>query len=136
MIREMSEKLPTPESDGDGASLCDGERGSADVLSERLFRIQAETLPHHVWTASPQGLLVWYNSQVYAYTGLKPGALYGEAWITMVHPEDRPRALANWETTTRTGVSQVTEFRLRRYDGEWRWHISRAAPLFDDEGHL
>ena len=71
--------------------------------SEEEFRTLAEAVPHHVWTARPDGLLNWFNPRVYEYAGSGPGELDGEKWGKIVHPDDVPGAVAAWSQAIRTG---------------------------------
>ena len=102
--------------------------------SEAQFRTLAEAMPNHVWTATPDGSLDWFNSQVYAYSGAAPGALDGVGWGAIVHPDDLSAANERWSVALATGEIYEAEFRLRRIDGAWRWHIARAVPLLGDDG--
>src|SRR5690606_31340925 len=49
--------------------------------NDAQFRTLAQVLPSHVWTAGPDGLLDWFNDQVYAYTGARPGKFDGHSWV-------------------------------------------------------
>ena len=104
--------------------------------SETQFRTMAQAMPHHVWTASPDGLLDWFNNQVYAYSGAAKGSLDGTAWAAIVHPDDIEAAGASWAAAVEAGEAYQTEFRLRRADGSWRWHIARAVPVHDEAGKV
>ncbi|MGZ9127322.1 MAG: PAS domain-containing protein, partial [Candidatus Binatia bacterium] len=100
--------------------------------SEVTFRTLAQALPNQVWAASPDGLLDWFNERVYAYSGAQPGELDGGRWTSIVHPEDIPAAGSNWLTAIASGSVYEVEFRLRQANGEYRWHLARALPIFDD----
>ena len=104
--------------------------------SETLFRRVAETMPNHVWTSPTDGLLDWFNSRVYEYSGARPGELDGQGWASIVHPDDLAVAAAAWTERLLSGEDYEVEFRLRRSDGTYRWHIARAVPLFDAEGRI
>lgn len=104
--------------------------------SESRFRTLSQSMPNHVWTATPDGLLDWFNEQIYAFSGSEPGALDGEGWVSMVHPDDVASASAAWENARRDAVPYETEFRLRRADGAYRWHIARAVPARDETGEI
>jgi len=103
---------------------------------EEQFETVAEAMPGHVWTATPAGLLDWFNSRVYQYTGEVPGTLDGVAWTRVVHPDDLADASARWSNALASGQDYETEFRLRRNDGAHRWHLSRAVPIRDAGGKL
>jgi PAS domain S-box-containing protein len=115
------------------------ERVRAEIVlraSEAQFRTLAQALPNHVWTALPSGELDWFNDQVYAYSGHKPGQLDGPGWTAMVHPDDLPSAASRWAEALASGDDYQTEFRLHRYDGVWRWHLARAVAQRDSAGRV
>ena len=115
------------------------ERAQAQAAvrdSEAQFSMLAQALPNQVWTFRPDGTLDWCNERSYAYAGLAPGALDGELWAGLVHPDDRPEAVARWEAARAAGTVYEAEFRLRRADGSHRWHIARAVPLRDKDGAI
>jgi PAS domain S-box-containing protein len=104
--------------------------------SEETFRQFAQAMPNQVWSADPAGQLDWFNEQVYAYSGAAPGALDGDRWTSIVHPQDVPQAAANWSAALRSGSIYEAEFRVRRADGVWRWHIARALPIHGAGGEV
>ncbi|MGE0658901.1 MAG: PAS domain-containing protein [Reyranellaceae bacterium] len=104
--------------------------------SEQRFRTLAESMPNHAWTALPDGNLDWFNERVYEYSGAAPGSLDGSNWAQIVHPDDVPEAAAVWAEALASGRSYQTEFRIRRRDGLFRWHIARAAPVRDADGNI
>jgi PAS domain S-box-containing protein len=104
--------------------------------SEEEFRTLAEAVPHHVWTARPDGSLNWFNPRVYQYAGAGVGDLDGEEWSRLVHPEDVPGAVAAWVHAIQTGDAYEIEFRLRRADGAFRWFLARAVPVRDEKGEI
>jgi PAS domain S-box-containing protein len=104
--------------------------------SETQFRTFASAMPNHVWSASPDGNLDWFNEQVYAYTGTDEYTLHGDRWGDVVHPDDRDRAIAAWQGALTAGIVYEVEFRIRRSDGVYRWHLVRAVPIRDGAGHV
>ena len=66
--------------------------------SEEQFRIFAEAMPNHVWSAQPNGALDWFNSRVYEYSGAAQGELDGQGWAKIVHPDDAAAAAEKWAT--------------------------------------
>ena len=93
-------------------------------------------MPNHVWTATPDGLLNWFNQQVYAYSGAEPGTLDGANWARIVHPDDLPAAIERWSAALTSHHTYETSFRLQRADGAWRWHITRAVPIHGMFGEI
>ncbi|CAN5342936.1 PAS domain S-box protein [soil metagenome] len=104
--------------------------------SEEEFRTLAEALPHHVWTARPDGRLTWFNPRVYEYAGAPIGELDGNEWGKIVHPADLEGAVAAWAHAVEAGDAYAVEFRLRRADGAYRWFLGRAVPARDENGAI
>jgi two-component system, sensor histidine kinase and response regulator len=104
--------------------------------SERRFRTLTEALPHMVWTAEPDGAPDYMNARNTEYTGLTPEQLRGGGWRSTIHPEDVARVLELWTRSTATGELFEAEYRLRRADGAFRWHLSRVLALRDDSGRI
>ena len=104
--------------------------------SEMQFRTMAQAMPNHVWTASPDGMLDWLNDQTALYSGLEQDGLTGIGWTGIVHHDDLDDAGLKWGTALTSGQPYQAEFRLRRFDGEWRWHIARAQPIRDKVGEV
>src|SRR5579864_9033271 len=52
----------------------------------------AESIPHIVWMAGPDGATEYFNRRGTEYTGLPADANYDWAWVQLVHPDDAERA--------------------------------------------
>jgi PAS domain S-box-containing protein len=102
--------------------------------SENSFRTLAQTMPSQVWTSGADGVVDWFNQQVYLYTGTPHGQLDRERWRQLVHQDDRDAATPLWQAAVASGQTYETEFRVRRADGAWRWHLVRALPIIDEHG--
>ena len=104
--------------------------------SERYYRFLAESIPQHVWTATPDGALDYVNRQVSDYSGLGD-ELLDTGWQKIVHPDDLAESLERWRHSLATGETYEVEFRLRgSKEGEYRWHLGRAHPMRDAEGRI
>lgn len=104
--------------------------------SEAKFRLLAQSMPNHVWTARADGKPDWFNERVYDFAGLNKGELDSENWLSLVHPDDRERTLEAWQSAVANGHLYKCEFRLRRRDGVYRWHIVRAVPIRNKAGSI
>lgn len=109
---------------------------AAVAESEARFRAFAEAVPNQVWSAAPDGRLDWANQRTFDFDGQDLERLMANGWEQQVHPDDLHQAVDAWARAIDTGEPYVTEFRLCRADGEYRWHIARAIALFDDEGRV
>ncbi|SDF60137.1 MULTISPECIES: PAS domain-containing protein [unclassified Duganella] len=101
--------------------------------AEKSFRTLAQSMPIQVWTSNADGVVEWFNDQVYRYTGSE-APLDRERWRQMVHAEDRDAATEQWYAAIGAGKTFEAEFRIRRADGAWRWHLVRALPIMDEQG--
>ncbi len=96
----------------------------------------AESLPHIVFTASADGATTYFNKRGTEYTGLPAETNYGWNWLTLVHPDDVGRAEHAWKHAVATGTEFDCEYRVRRHDGAFRWHVVRAVPLRNEDGDI
>jgi PAS domain S-box-containing protein len=93
------------------------------------YRLDFETIPHIVWAAGPRGDLEFCNSWGCEYFGLSLAQLAEKGWRAVLHAEDLEECLQRWEWALRSGRMFDVGCRLRRADGEYRWHRARALPL-------
>jgi PAS domain S-box-containing protein len=95
-----------------------------------------ECIPQVVWVNLPDGTVEYLNRQCLDYFGLSAQQMWGWDWRQGVHPDDLPRTLAATARTMSTGEPLEVEYRLRRHDGQYRWHIGRASALRDRGGRV
>ena len=110
----------------------------AELLRQRElhYRTLAEAIPQLVWTCLPNGECDFLSKQWVAYTGIPEELQLGTAWLTRLHPDDVAPTLAVWRAAV-TGIADYDiEFRLRRYDGKYRWFQVRGVPMPDSEGRI
>ena len=111
-----------------------GERPPAPTGPD--FELIAESIPHIVWTASSDGATTYVNHQGTDYTGCPRDGDHDREWVDFVHPDDTGRAGQGWEQATRMATPYQFEYRLRRYDGVFRWHAFRVLPVRDERGQV
>lgn len=103
---------------------------------EEQFRFITNTIPQIVWTTDPYGVTDYVNQRWTDYTGLSiEGALQNE-WQHLIHPEDLPAVQAFWTEACKTAGVYEIEYRLRRFDGEFRWHLVKGLPMRDSQGQV
>lgn len=104
--------------------------------SEEAHRFLSESVPAQVWTARPDGQLDHVNRQVLEYFDTTSDEMLGAGWQAVIHPLDLPHCLERWTASLTSGEPYEVEFRLRRADGEYRWHIARARALRGRDGEI
>ena len=96
----------------------------------------ADSVPNQVWTATTDGKLDYVNARILEYFGREYDEMIGQGWQNVIHPDDLPGVLETWSRSLATGEPYEVEFRLRRVDGDYHWHIGRAMPERDAQGHI
>jgi PAS domain S-box-containing protein len=96
-------------------------------LDARL-RVLTETAPLITYTTDAAGKVTYVSPQWYRFTGQPPTADLTAIWPLLIHPDDRLRVLYEAEAGRRAGAGWNFEYRLRRYDGMYRWMLSRSLP--------
>jgi PAS domain S-box-containing protein len=106
--------------------------------SEENFRAFAEAMPQIAFIADGKGNVFYYNQRHFDYFGVRPGETEAWAWAEkqIHHPDDLERTIATWKKALETGEPYEIEYRLRRYDGTFRWHLGRALPQRDSSGTI
>jgi two-component system CheB/CheR fusion protein len=100
------------------------------------FKFVTDFMPQMVWATQPDGYHDFFNKQWYDFTGLDFEQTKNKGWSLILHPEDYDRAWKVWEHSLKTGKTYEIEYRMRRWDGEYRWFLARALPLRDTEGNI
>jgi PAS domain S-box-containing protein len=98
------------------------------------FRTLTQAIPNQVWTATPQGDLDWANERTVTYCGTADFTKGEGSWLALVHPGDAERAAARWSAALSSREVYEVEFRIRRADGAYRWHLVRAIAEQDASG--
>jgi PAS domain S-box-containing protein len=105
--------------------------------SERTLRELTETIPQMLWSAEADGAIDYCNQRVLDYTGLPAKQIHGAGWMKAVHIDDNEKMAQAWTYAVSTGEPFQYEFRcLRAADHAYRWCISSALPLRDQEGRV
>jgi len=114
-----------------------GETLRAELRStSKHIRSVLDSMPQMVFTASPRGSVDYVNTQWIEFTGLAFEELEGSGWNQVVHSDDQQANLRVWKESIDIGKPFECEYRLRRADGRYRWHISRAVALSGDDGRI
>ncbi|MBV8528932.1 MAG: PAS domain-containing protein [Candidatus Dormibacteraeota bacterium] len=122
------------------ASAARPHRGPLDSHTAPVdFREVAESIPHIVWVADPDGATRYINRQGTTYAGAEAcggGRVRCISWTKLVHPDDARWTRTAWSEATRAAAPYQADLRLRRRDGKYRWHSCRALPHRDAAGNV
>ena len=113
------------------------EHALAEVReSEEQFRTMLATLPTLAWRTTADGYAEFFSQGWHDYTGLSLEEARGGGWTAAFHPDDLETLSARWMEIVASEKPSAVEARFRRHDGEFRWHLMRSAPLFNDQGKV
>jgi PAS domain S-box-containing protein len=102
--------------------------------SEERFRALVEASSQIVWTADGAGNIIEDSPSWRAFTGQTFEQRRGSGWLNAYHPNDHKRVQMQWEDAIARKKPLEAQYRLRRYDGQWRWTLVRAVPLLSVDG--
>jgi PAS domain S-box-containing protein len=86
-----------------------------------------ETIPALVVCALSDGAVEFVNRAWQEYTGYSPKKLNDSGWRSIIHADDLPRFVDEWNIALSAGRSFETEARIKRSDGQYRWFLIKKA---------
>jgi len=102
--------------------------------SEKRFRLLADSSPSLIWMSGTEKLCTFFNQGWLKFTGRSMKQELGDAWLSGVHPDDRERCFHLYAASFDARVDFEMEYRLRRFDGEYRWLVDIGVPRFESDG--
>ena len=104
--------------------------------SENQLLNLANSIPQLAWTADSKGEIYWYNQQWYDYTGTTLETMKGWGWQSVHHPDLVEEVTARFKKAVREGIPYEQTFLLRGKDMQYRWFLTRAVPLMDENKNV
>ncbi|OGX84946.1 hypothetical protein BEN48_15415 [Hymenobacter glacialis] len=95
-----------------------------------------QSMPVMVWTTRPDGWAEYFNPRWTEFTGRTLADTLGEGWVADLHPDDIASTTARWNAARQHGTSYQVEYRMRRHDGRYRWHLARGVPRLGPDGQI
>jgi PAS domain S-box-containing protein len=113
------------------------ERSTREIQeSERQLRQLTEAIPQQIWRAAPDGTVEYCNRPLIDYLGKSAPVLQGDAFLDILHSEDRALFRQGWRAALESGSKFETEVRVRSAGGSHRWFLVRAVPQYTAEKSL
>lgn len=105
--------------------------------SEIELRRFMDSMPQMAFIANEKGDITYFNKPWYDYTkGMEGAEGWGWKDKPFHHPDDLEMTVSRWTHSLQTGEPYEIEYRLRRFDGVYRWHLGRATPIRDGFGKI
>jgi PAS domain S-box-containing protein len=122
-----------------------GIHSNIDALKETEHALQMreyelvgiiETIPSMLWSTWPSGEPNHLSQRILDFFGATFEEFVNRGWESFIHPDDREEAAKAFFQAIETGESYSAVNRLRRADGEYRWHQTMGEPLRDSHGKI
>lgn len=104
--------------------------------SENLFRVTADTAPVLIWITGTDKRCNWLNKPWLDFTGKTLEQALNDNWGEGIHPLDKERLLEIYNSSFDARKPFSMEYRLRRYDGAYRWILDNGIPRFAPGGEF
>jgi PAS domain S-box-containing protein len=105
-------------------------------VGEYKLRQIIDTVPGLIWSMGPDGEPTHVGQRLLDYSGMRFEDFRQAGWKAFVHPDDFPEAERAYHQAIQSETSYRGLIRLRRADGEFRWHLARCEPLRDRHGRI
>ncbi len=113
------------------------EKNSALRESERKYRHLIENSHDIIYILTRDGLFSFVSNAWTTLLGHPISEVLGRSFQEFIHPDDLPACLDWFKQLIGTGqVLKNIEYRVRHYDGSWRWHRTEGLPLTDPSGRV
>ena len=83
-----------------------------------------------VWVADANGARTFFNRMWLQFTGRRSAEELSDTWMVSLHPDDRRHCLSTYSIALRNRRRFRIEYRMKRYDGNYRWILETGAPRF------
>lgn len=97
------------------------------------FRLFADFVPLMMWRSDEQGRTIHHNECWLEFTGRTLEEELTDGWRRGLHPDDFERHARTVDEAVAARMPFTVEFRLRRYDGAYRWLLDTGRPLVEDD---
>ena len=104
--------------------------------SEQRYRTLVDNISAVVWLTDANGAITADNPSWTAFTGQSFEECRGFGWLQAIHPDDRAHTSERWNAAVRNLETYEVEYRLRRWDGEYRYVVARGAPVLTPDGQV
>ncbi len=105
--------------------------------SEERFHTLADNAPMHIFIIEPnkQASISYWNKNWLNYTGQTIEEALGRAWEGLIHPDEMQGIMDIYLPAFEKRQPYIlNSIRIKRYDGEYRWHKIKANPRYLPNG--
>ena len=111
-------------------------RAEAAAREHEAERAIVSEAPVMIWRSGVDKGCDFFNPWWLTFTGRTLAQELGDGWAEGVHPDDLDACLASYAAAFDARVPFRLEYRLRRFDGEYRWVLDIGTPRYDSTGQF
>lgn len=104
--------------------------------SESRFRTMTNSAPMLVWMNDSEKRSMYFNQTWLDFTGRTVEEESGEGWMENIHKDDIEKVRKTSSAVFAARGDFEMEYRMRRFDGEYRWVLDKGVPLFTHSGNF
>ncbi|HTC00474.1 MAG TPA: PAS domain S-box protein [Ferruginibacter sp.] len=104
--------------------------------SEQRFKVVADTAPVMIWMSGIDKLFYFFNKGWLDFTGRTLEQEQGNGWAAGVHPDDYQKCLDIYVSCFDARKEFYMEYRLKRYDGQYKWISDKGVPRYSTDGEF
>jgi PAS domain S-box-containing protein len=108
----------------------------ATRISNARFRFLAESVPLMIFTATAAGDIDYVSRSFTEFTGLDGEEHYSAGRWSFTHADESEEHTRRWQHSIETGEPFQHECRFRSRSGVYRWHLTRASAMRNEEGEV
>ncbi len=105
-------------------------------LSQAEYKLLLENAPVMIWRSNITSGCDYFNEGWLKFRGRSMEEEYGDRWAEGVHPEDLDACMSLYLESFRKREPFEMQYRLKRYDGAYRWILDKGSPFFGDDGEF
>ena len=103
------------------------------MMDLEQYRQILESSPNMIWRSNLSTECDYFNKTWLDFTGRTMEQEYGFGWAEGVHPDDLDRCVKIYLDNFGKQQPFEMDYRLKRYDGQYRWINDRGVPFYKDE---
>lgn len=104
------------------------------MIDLEQYKLIVESSPNMIWRSNTSAECDYFNKTWLDFTGRSMEQEYGYGWAEGVHPDDLDRCVKLYMDNFNKQHKFEMDYRLKRYDGQYRWINDRGIPFYNKEG--
>lgn len=106
------------------------------MMDLEQYELLVDSSPNMIWRADLTTGCDYFNKTWLNFTGRTMEEEYGFGWAEGVHPDDLDKCVKIYLDNFKLQHPFEMDYRLKRYDGQYRWINDRGVPFFDKNSNF